>query len=153
MQNMSKTDITTIRVRLRNQNHPSGNRRRAGFLFTTDVSEVEVTPEQLELIQADEALYIMREHDAEDTQEPVITTDTTQDPVITGDQTGNSQGTGTTDDEPKQENLKRANKGRLIEILATELKQVPETDFDPEATNDALIALIESLRQVPGAAQ
>lgn len=148
---MSKTDTSTIRVRLRNQNHPSGTRRRAGFLFTTDVSEVEVTPEQLAVIQGDEALYIMREHE-EETQDPIITTDTTQTLVVTGDKTGNANGNGAGDEEPKQENLKRANKGRLIEILI-ELKQVPETDFDPEATNDALIALIESIRATNGAAQ
>lgn len=56
---MSKTHTETIRARLRDPNHPTGTRNRAGLQFTTDVQEYEVTAEQFALIEADQAIHIM----------------------------------------------------------------------------------------------
>lgn len=145
---MSKTQTETIRARLRDPNHPTGKRNRAGLQFTTDVQEYEVTPEQFALIESDPAIHIMGnravEEDPTDDEETGQTgtnqtPDTTTTPPATGDENK--------DPEEKAENLERATKGRLIEILIQELKQDPTKDFDPEATNDKLRTLIVTLRE------
>jgi len=53
---MSDTQKIVVRVR---PNHPSGTRRRAWFVFGTQPSRVEVTAEELKLIQEDEHLIIV----------------------------------------------------------------------------------------------
>lgn len=142
---MSKTHTETIRARLRDPNHPTGKRNRAGLQFTTDVQYYEVTPEQFALIESDPAIHIMgakvQEEEGSDDDTNTGATVTTQTPPAT---TTTPPG----GDEVKPENLERATKGRLIEILIQELKQDPTKDFDPEATNDALRGLIVTLREM-----
>lgn len=115
---------TSIRVRLRNQNHPTGQRRRAGLIFWAQPSIVEVSDEELKAIKADPYLQILPggintpEIDDED-----------------GDQTGTTE-----------IKLDRATKPQLTKILVEELKQVPGVDFEPEASNAILKQLITDLR-------
>lgn len=49
---------TSISVRLRDPNHPSGKRKRAGFEFDSTAQTIEVTDEQLEILESDPALKI-----------------------------------------------------------------------------------------------
>ena len=121
---MSKT--TTIRVRLKNQNHPTGERRRAGFVVTVQPTVIEVTDEQLEILQGDNYIQILP---AKGKIVPSnVPTNPNPEDIVTP---LNSK-------TPKVE---------LIRILVEELEQTPEQDFDPTATNKALLTLIETLRE------
>lgn len=117
---------TEIRVRLRHANHPTGERRRAGFVFGVQPIVVEVTEEQLEAIKADQYLQILPnkgvlpESEGDDGEDG--------DPVVT------------------EVKLDRATKPQLIEILTNELKLVPGVDFNPEASNAILKQLVADLR-------
>lgn len=115
---------TSIRVRLRNQNHPTGNRRRAGHVFGAQPTIVEVSNEELDAIKADPYLQVLPmgaiasiEGDGSDENEEVI-----------------------------EVKLDRATKPQLVKILTEELKQVPGVDFEPEASNAILKQLITDLR-------
>jgi hypothetical protein len=116
---------TTIRVRLRNQNHPTGQRRRAGHIFGVQPTVVEVSDEELKAIKADSYLQIL----PGGANAPE------------GDEGGDDEGEGT-----KEINLDRATKPQLVEILTSELKQVPGVDFEPGASNAILKQLIADLR-------
>ena len=118
--------MATIIVRLKDGNHPSGQRNRAGVLVTIEAREVEVTPEQLEAIKNDPAIAILKAKEA--TAETGGDTDENEDP---------------------NKGLAKLTKAKLIEILINELKQEPQKDFNPEATNPALVALITELRAKP----
>lgn len=118
--------MATIIVRLKDGNHPSGQRNRAGVLVTLEAREVEVTPEQLEAIKNDPAIAILKAREAT---------------AETGDESGAN--------EDPNKGLAKLTKAKLIEILIQELKQEPNKDFNPDATNPALVALIIELRAKP----
>lgn len=123
---MSNEKTTTIIVRLRSQNHPMGQRTRAGYTFNTEPREVEVTNDQFLAIKNDPYLQIMKKREETAPKAP--------------ENTGN--------EEEKQEiNLDRATKKQLVEILETELGQKAGVDFDPEASNKILAAAIRDLRE------
>lgn len=122
---MSKT--TNIRVRLASQNHPSGQRLRAGIKVTNEPTSVEVTEEQLASLQADPYIQILK---AAKATTPAVVVEPPK------------------DEENKAINLSKANKVTLIKILIDELGQTPEKDFDPNASNKVLENLIISLREV-----
>lgn len=115
---------TSIRVRLRNQNHPTGNRRRAGHVFGAQPTIVEVSNEELDAIKADPYLQVL----------PMGASAS-----IEGD--GSDE-----NDEVVEVKLDRATKPQLVKILTEELKQVPGVDFEPEASNAILKQLITDLR-------
>lgn len=118
------SNSSTIRVRLRNPNHPTGERRRAGLVFGVQPSIVEVTEEQLTAIKADTYLQILPNKG--------------QLPEEEGDDEGG--------DDVTEVKLDRATKAQLVEILTNELKQVPGVDFEPGASNAILKQLIADLR-------
>lgn len=121
----------SVLVRLTSQNHPGGQRRRAGVLVLVEPTTVEVSDEQLEALKADPYITILR--DGETAQ--------------SGDDDNDDDGKGTGGDvEDPNKGLERKTKAQLTEILRDELKQLPGQDFNPEATNPALVALIVELR-------
>lgn len=128
---MSNPETTTVKVRLRDQNHPSGQRTRAGITVHIDARDIKVTEAQLEALQNDPYIQVLRskapvqpeastKKEPEDVKDPIIA------PVV---------------------KLERLNKGQLIDILVNQLGQVPEKDFQPDATNDNLMNLIRVLQE------
>lgn len=116
----------SIRVRLRHQNHPTGQRRRAGHIFGVQPTIVEVSDEELAAIKADPYLQI-----------------------LPGGAEASIEGDGSDDesgDEVIEIKLDRATKPQLVKILTEELKQIPGVDFEPEASNAILKQLITDLR-------
>lgn len=117
----------SIRVRLRHQNHPTGQRRRAGHIFGVQPTIVEVSDEELAAIKADPYLQILPGG---------------AEASIEGDGSDeDDEGPGTTEIK-----LDRATKPQLVKILTEELKQIPGVDFEPEASNAILKQLITDLR-------
>lgn len=116
----------SIRVRLRHQNHPTGQRRRAGHIFGTQPSIVEVSDEELAAIKADPYLQILPGG---------------AEASIGGDGSDDESG-----DDVIEIKLDRATKPQLVKILTEELKQIPGVDFEPEASNAILKQLITDLR-------
>ena len=116
----------SIRVRLRHQNHPTGQRRRAGHIFGVQPTIVEVSDEELAAIKADPYLQI-----------------------LPGGAEASIEGDGSDDesgDDVIEIKLDRATKPQLVKILTEELKQIPGVDFEPEASNAILKQLITDLR-------
>lgn len=125
---MSSETLKKIRVRLADQQHPTGKRRRAGFIFEAQPIVVEVTDEQLKAIKEDDYLQI-----------------------LPGKATGKVTAQTPTGDEPPGPTVttlsERSTKAALIKELTEVLHLTPETDFNPEATNKVLFQLIESTRE------
>lgn len=115
-----------IRVRLASQNHPSGQRTRAGIKVTNEPTSVEVTEEQLQLLQSDQYIQILK---AEKPTTLAVAQEAEK------------------NDENKPVNLSKANKVTLIKILVEELGQDAEKDFDQNASNKVLENLIITLRE------
>lgn len=116
----------SIRVRLRHQNHPTGQRRRAGHIFGVQPTIVEVSDEELAAIKADPYLQILPGG---------------AEASIGGDGSDDESG-----DDVIEIKLDRATKPQLVKILTEELKQIPGVDFEPEASNAILKQLITDLR-------
>ncbi len=73
------TATTKITVRLNDPNHPAGKRARAGFVFGSNPTTVQVTPDQLGFIKADPYLRILKT-DSKDTPRRVSTEKTNSSP-------------------------------------------------------------------------
>jgi len=155
-------------------NHPSGTRRRAGFVFTTEALVYEVTEEQRKEILADQFLRIVTKgtalddamqaykkkcegsSDSSDIESapsaessdnasnlaPVASTDPSTDEDKGSDP---STAPASTESEPETEKpISRMNKAELIAELEKK-GLVAGTDFEPEAWNKKLAALLSSL--------
>lgn len=152
-------------------NHPSGTRRRAGFVFTVEPVVYEVTEEQRKEITADpyiriitkgvalsDAMQAYKKKSETSSEEPKEPSESgSNNPPVDSEVTGIAQNPEITPDVPPSEPssepetpseiekpISRMNKAELIVELEKK-GLVAGKDFEPEAGNKKLAALLQSL--------